>query len=167
MVSHIWHHDLWECMFCNIQCPSKFSVFVTFLGACYLPMSLQNSSYPCWDSVSHLPEKAMTGWRWCWWQSEVRWWQRKVQVNNQLSLNILSPPSNSPSFVMAWRVCTHHNQVINFYGSTTLHAKWQVIKDLTARLLASWLDRQKVITKSCIICLSMLSHNKMWILLPM
>lgn len=95
-----------------------------------LPISLQNSSYPFWDSVSHFPLKAMVwvlivGWRWraSW---ELRyWWVECPALIYPTALQLCL------FFIKLW-VHHHHNQAINFYDGLT---KEQVIKCMTSRLV--------------------------------
>lgn len=101
-----------------------------FLKRSSLPISLQNSSYPSWDSVSHLPLKAMV---------LVLIVERRRRVNWKLRYWwIKFPALIYPTaiklclfFVKLWAY-HHHNQTINFYNGL---AKEQVIKCMTARLL--------------------------------
>lgn len=101
-----------------------------FLKRSSLPISLQNSSYPSWDSVSHLPLKAMV------WVLIV---SRRRRVNWKLRYWWIEFPALI--YPTAIKLCLffmklwahhHHNQAINFYDGLT---KEQVIKCMTARLV--------------------------------
>lgn len=95
------------------------------------PISLQNGSYPSWDSVSHLPLKAMVwvliverrgraGW-------ELRYWWVKYA-------GFIYP--TAPQlwlFFMALLVHQHHNQAINIYNGLVSHK----VHDRTAAYLGS------------------------------